>query len=62
MVRKEATRKRPVISRDEVALTEYMRRATARGMSDFEIDYCLANGWSDAEIQETRRLLSDEDL
>lgn len=47
--------KRPLLSRDEVALTRYIRQAEARGMSRDEITLGLRrSGWSDEMIQKAR--------
>ena len=44
--KEEATRKRPPLDRDQIALTKYMRQAKARGMSNDDISDCLvAAGW-----------------
>jgi len=57
--KEEATRKRPLLSRDEVALTEYIRQAEARGMSDDKIvAHLRRNGWSNSQIQKARRILN----
>ena len=59
--KEEANRKRPVFSRDEVALTEYIRQAEARGMSDDKIvAHLRLNGWSEAEILKARAILADK--
>ena len=45
----------------DVTLTDFLRKAKERGMSDEQINRrCRANGWSDAEFQQARRLLSGE--
>ena len=57
--KEEAAAKRPLLSRDEVALTEYIRRMEARGMSDDKIVTKLrVNGWSDSQVQKVRRILN----
>lgn len=56
--KKPAAKRRPV-GWDMRALAKYMRRAAARGMSHDQITAQVRlNGWSDADIQRARQLLS----
>ena len=45
----------------DVTLTDYLTKAKDRGITYAQVNQrCRTNGWSDAEIQEARRLLSGE--
>lgn len=54
----EATRQHPHFRRYEVVLTDFLRKAKDRGMSDDKIVADLRrNGWSDSQVQKARRIL-----
>ena len=57
----ESTTKSSPLNHDQIALTTYLRQARALGMTETEVILCCrTNGWSDAEIEKARRLLSGE--